>query len=119
MHFQQFYLACLAHASYFIGSEGEAVVVDPRRDIEIYIDEANAHGFKIKYVIETHLHADFVSGHQELAARTGAEIVFGEKARATFEHRAVRDGEQIKLGKVVLEFMETPGHTPEGICVLV
>src|SRR5687767_13683174 len=76
MHFQQFYLACLAHASYFIGSEGEAAVVDPRRDIDIYLDEANQQGFKIKYVIETHLHADFVSGHRELAARTGARVIF-------------------------------------------
>ncbi len=119
MFFKQFYLACLAHASYLIGSDGEAAVVDPQRDVDEYIAEADAQGLKIKYVIETHLHADFVSGHQELAARTGAEIVFGEKARATFEHRAVSDGEQIKLGKVVLEFIETPGHTPEGICVLV
>ncbi|HVF23621.1 MAG TPA: rhodanese-like domain-containing protein [Pyrinomonadaceae bacterium] len=119
MYFKQFYLACLAHASYLIGSNGEAAVVDPQRDVDEYIAEAEAHGLEIKYVIETHLHADFVSGHQELAARTGAEIVFGEKARATFEHRAVSHGEQINLGKVVLEFIETPGHTPEGICVLV
>ena len=119
MYFKQFYLGCLAHASYLIGSDGESTVVDPQRDVDEYIAEAEAQGLEIKYVIETHLHADFVSGHQELAARTGAEIVFGEKARATFEHRAVGDGERIKLGKVVLEFMETPGHTPEGICVLV
>ena len=119
MYFKQFYLACLAHASYLIGSDGEAAVVDPQRDVDEYIAEAEAQGLEIKYVIETHLHADFVSGHQELAARTGAEIVFGEKARATFEHRAVSDEQQIKLGKVVLGFIETPGHTPEGICVLV
>jgi rhodanese-related sulfurtransferase/glyoxylase-like metal-dependent hydrolase (beta-lactamase superfamily II) len=119
MYFKQFYLACLAHASYLIGSDGEAAVVDPQRDVDEYIAEAEAQGLEIKYVIETHLHADFVSGHQEIAARTGAEIVFGEKAHATFEHRAVGEGEQIKLGKVVLEFMETPGHTPEGICILV
>ena len=119
MYFKQFYLGCLAHASYLIGSDGEAAVVDPQRDVDEYIAEAETQGLEIKYVIETHLHADFVSGHQELAARTRAEIVFGEKARATFEHRAVGDGERIKLGKVVLEFMETPGHTPEGICVLV
>lgn len=82
MYFKQFYLGCLAHASYLIGSEGEAVVVDPQRDVEQYITEANANGLKIKYVIETHLHADFVSGHQELAARTGATIIFGQKANA-------------------------------------
>src|SRR5688500_17616496 len=119
MYFKQFYLACLAHASYLIGSEGEAAVVDPQRDVDEYLAEAAAQGLKIKYVIETHLHADFVSGQQELAARTGAQIVFGEQACAKVEHRAVRDGEEIPLGKVALRFMETPGHTPEGICVLV
>ncbi|HKS08108.1 MAG TPA: rhodanese-like domain-containing protein [Pyrinomonadaceae bacterium] len=119
MYFKQFYLGCLAHASYLIGSEGEAAVVDPQRDVDEYIAEAEANGLQIKYVIETHLHADFVSGHQELAARTGAEIVFGEKAEAEFPHRAVSDGEEIRFGKVVLRFIETPGHTPEGICVLV
>src|SRR5687767_572926 len=119
MYFKQFYLACLAHASYLIGSEGEAAVVDPQRDVDEYLADAAAQGLQIKYVIETHLHADFVSGHQELAARTGATIVFGERAGAKFDHRAVRDGEKIRLGKVVLRFMETPGHTPEGICVLI
>jgi len=119
MYFKQFYLGCLAHASYLIGSEGEAAVVDPQRDVDEYIAEAKAQQLEIKYVIETHLHADFVSGHQELAARTGAEIVFGEKANAAFNHRPVRDGEELRLGKVTLRFMETPGHTPEGICVLV
>ena len=119
MYFKQFYLACLAHASYLIGSDGEAAVVDPQRDVDEYIEEAGAQGLKIKYVIETHLHADFVSGHQEIAARTGAQIIFGAKAGAAFEHRAVRDGEEITMGSVVLRFLETPGHTPEGICVLV
>ena len=119
MYFKQFYLACLAHASYLIGSEGEAVVVDPQRDVDEYIAEATAQGFQIKYVIETHLHADFVSGHQEIAARTGAQIVFGQKAGVQFAHRAVRDGEELRIGKVVFKFIETPGHTPEGICVLV
>ena len=119
MFFKQFYLGCLAHASYLIGSDGEAAVVDPQRDVDEYIVEADANGLTIKFVIETHLHADFVSGHQEIAERTGAEIVFGETANVSFDHRAVRDGEEIKFGKVVLRFMETPGHTPEGICVLV
>src|SRR5215217_1259530 len=82
MFFKQFYLGCLAHASYLVGSDGEAVVVDPQRDVDQYVEEAAAEGLKIKYVVETHLHADFVSGHRELAARTGAEIVFGEKAQA-------------------------------------
>ncbi len=119
MLFKQFYLACLAHASYLIGSDGEAAVVDPQRDVDEYLEEAAANGLEIKYVIETHLHADFVSGHQEIAARTGAQIIFGEKAGVEFEHQAVRDGEELKLGKVALRFIETPGHTPEGICILV
>ena len=119
MYFKQFYLGCLAHASYLIGSEDEAAVVDPQRDVDQYITEAEAHGLKIKYVVESHLHADFVSGHTELAARTGAEIVFGEKAGATFPHRAVIEGDEIRVGKVILRVLETPGHTPEGISVLV
>src|SRR6195256_7078433 len=118
MYFKQFYLGCLAHASYLIGSAGEAVVVDPQRDVDQYIDEATAQGLTIKYVIETHLHADFVSGHRELAARTGAEIVFGEQAKATIAHRAVATGEELLIGRVKLRILETPGHTPEGICVL-
>src|SRR5438270_4892530 len=80
MYFKQFYLGCLAHASYLIGSEGVAAVVDPQRDVDRYIMEAASEGLEIKYVIETHLHADFVSGHRELAARTRAEIIFGWKA---------------------------------------
>lgn len=119
MYFKQFYLGCLAHASYLIGSEGEAAVVDPQRDVDEYLKEADAQGLKIKYILETHLHADFVSGHRELAARTGAEIVFSEKAGATFPHRAVKEGDEIKLGKLILRIMETPGHTPESVCILV
>ena len=119
MYFKQFYLGCLAHASYLIGSENEAVVVDPQRDVDQYIEEAQANGLNIKHVIETHLHADFVSGHRELAARTGADIIFSEEAGATFSHRAVNDGDEIKIGKVVLRIIATPGHTPEGISVLV
>jgi glyoxylase-like metal-dependent hydrolase (beta-lactamase superfamily II) len=119
MYFKQFYLSCLAHASYLIGSNGEAAVVDPQRDVDQYLAEAENQKLKIKYIIETHLHADFVSGHRELAARTGAEIVFGEKAEAKFPHRPVRDGDELEIGNVKLRFMETPGHTPESICVLV
>ncbi|HYO99767.1 MAG TPA: MBL fold metallo-hydrolase [Pyrinomonadaceae bacterium] len=119
MYFKQFYLGCLAHASYLIGSEGEAAIVDPQRDIEQYIAECAAQGFKIKYVVETHLHADFVSGHCELAARTGAEIVFSRHANASFPHRAVRDGDELRVGRITLRFWETPGHTPESMSVLV
>ncbi|MFN0123784.1 MAG: MBL fold metallo-hydrolase [Blastocatellia bacterium] len=119
MYFKQFYLGCLAHASYLIGSGGEAAVVDPQRDVEQYISEAAARGLRIRHVIETHLHADFVSGHRELAQRTGAEIIFGARAGVTFPHRAVRDGEEIAMGSVTMRFLETPGHTPEGITILV
>src|SRR5207253_1723885 len=119
MYFKQFYLGCLAHASYLIGSDGEAVVVDPQRDVDQYVQEAGAQNLKIKYIIESHLHADFISGHRELAARTGAEIVFGQKAGAKFSHRPVKDGDELIIGRVKLRIMETPGHTPERICVLV
>ncbi len=115
MNFRQFYLGCLAHASYFIASDGEAVVVDPQRDVQQYLDEAASTGSRIRYIIETHLHADFVSGHRELAECTGAEIVFGAAANAEFPHRAVRDGEELRVGNVVLRALETPGHTPESI----
>ncbi len=119
MYFKQFYLGCLAQASYLIGSEGEAVVVDPRRDVDEYLAEAKAQGLEIRYVVETHLHADFVSGHRELAERTGATIVFGARAGVAFPHRAVSDGDEIRIGNVVLRFLETPGHTPESVSVLV
>jgi len=117
-YFKQFYLGCLAHASYLIGSDGEALVVDPQRDVDQYIDEAALHGLKIKYVVETHLHADFVSGHHELAERTGAQIVFGSKAGVTFDHVDVHDGDTLKIGKISLKVLETPGHTPESISLL-
>ena len=119
MYFKQFYLGCLAHASYLIGSDGEAAVVDPQRDVHEYITEAESQGLRIKYVVETHLHADFVSGHRELAARTGAEIVFGAEAGAGLPHRAVKDGDELQVGRVTLRVLETPGHTPESISVLV
>jgi hydroxyacylglutathione hydrolase len=119
MHFQQFYLGCLAQASYLIGSDGEAAVVDPRRDVDVYLEEARAHGLTIRHVIETHLHADFVSGHRELAAKTGAKIYFGARAGAAFEHVPVKDGDEIRMGGVILRFLETPGHTPESVSVVV
>ena len=119
MEFQQFYLSCLAHASYLLGSEGEAAVVDPQRDVEIYLDEAKRLGLQIRYVIETHLHADFVSGHLELARRTGAEVLIGAQADAKFPHRPVSDGMEIRMGRVVLRFLTTPGHTVESISVVI
>jgi rhodanese-related sulfurtransferase len=121
MIFSQHYLGCLSHASYVIGDEttGRAVVVDPRRDIGVYLAEAAAKGLRIERVIETHLHADFLSGHLELAKETGAVISFGEGADPDFPADAMVDGQRIGLGEVTLEIRATPGHTPESICVLV
>jgi len=102
-----------------LASEGIACVVDPQRDVALYIDEARANGFEIRYVIETHLHADFVSGHLELAERTGAKIYLGAAAGAQFPHVAVHDGDEIRFGKVILQFLETPGHTVESISIVV
>ena len=118
MYFEQFYLGCLAHASYMIGSGGEAAVVDPQRDVEIYIKAAEDNGLKIRHIFETHLHADFVSGHKELAERTGAKIYIGEKAGATFPHVDVRNGSEVSFGNCKLSVLETPGHTPESICLV-
>jgi hydroxyacylglutathione hydrolase len=118
MKFKQFYLGCLSHASYYIGSDGEAAVIDPQRDVDQYLAEAEANGQRIKYVIETHSHADFVSGHRELADKTGAEIVFGQRANTSFPTLKVKDGDELWVGKIKLKFLETPGHTPEGITVL-
>jgi hydroxyacylglutathione hydrolase len=119
MYFEQFYLGCLAHASYLLGSEHEAVVVDPQRDVDLYLQAAQAHGFKIRHIFETHLHADFVSGHKELAARSGAQIYIGAQAGAAFPHVALQDGFELRFGKAKIAVLETPGHTPESTCLLV
>jgi glyoxylase-like metal-dependent hydrolase (beta-lactamase superfamily II)/rhodanese-related sulfurtransferase len=119
MYFEQFYLGCLSHASYMIASEGVATVVDPQRDVALYIEEAAKNGLAIRHIIETHLHADFVSGHRELAALTGATIHIGARAGASFPHQPVKDGDEIRFGQCVLRFLETPGHTPEAVSVLV
>lgn len=118
MFFKQYYLGCLAQASYLLGSDGMAAVVDPQRDVDQYLTDANAQGLTIKYIIETHLHADFVSGHQELTARTGATLVYSALAGVTVPHQAVTEGSEIHLGSVTLRVLETPGHTPESICLL-
>jgi glyoxylase-like metal-dependent hydrolase (beta-lactamase superfamily II) len=98
MYFEQFYLGCLSHASYMVGSGGRAAVIDPQRDVDIYLDEARKHDLSIRYIIETHLHADFVSGHRELAALTGADIYIAHSAAAQFPHVAVRDQDEIVFG---------------------
>jgi hydroxyacylglutathione hydrolase len=117
MEFKQFYLGCLSHASYYIGSGDEAAIIDPQRDVEQYLAEADTNGQRIKYIIETHSHADFVSGHLELAAGTGAEIVYGERANTQFPTHKVANGDELDVGNVTLKFLSTPGHTPEGITI--
>jgi hydroxyacylglutathione hydrolase len=119
MYFEQFYLTCLAHASYMIGSEGEAAVVDPQRDVDIYLKVAAEQNLEIRHIFETHLHADFVSGHKELAARTGAKIYIGARANAGFPHVPLTDGFEVKVGAVRLRTLETPGHTPESVCLVI
>jgi glyoxylase-like metal-dependent hydrolase (beta-lactamase superfamily II)/rhodanese-related sulfurtransferase len=121
MHFTQYYLQCLSHASYLIGDEttGRAAVVDPQRDVAEYIADAERAGLRIELVIETHFHADFVSGHLELADATGAKIVYSTAAETEFPAMKVADGERYSLGHVTLEFRHTPGHTPESMSVVV
>jgi glyoxylase-like metal-dependent hydrolase (beta-lactamase superfamily II)/rhodanese-related sulfurtransferase len=121
MILQQYYLDCLSHASYLIGDEttGRAVVVDPQRDVAEYVADAKEKGLTIELVIETHFHADFLSGHLELAKATGAKIVYSSVAQTEFESMGVADGERYSLGDVTLEFRHTPGHTPESLSVVV
>ncbi|MFV5994724.1 MBL fold metallo-hydrolase [Streptomyces sp. NPDC056231] len=119
--FVQFYLDCLSHASYLVGDRttGRAVVIDPQRDVNDYIATAERHGLTIERVIETHIHADFLSGHLELAERTGARISYGSAATLDFDTDPLDDGEHLSLGEVDLEILHTPGHTLESICVVV
>lgn len=121
MLFQRYYLSCLAHASYLIADErtGVAAVVDPQRDIDQYVTEAAKLGLEIKYVFLTHFHADFVAGHIELRDRFDARIYLGAAAQADYEFTPVREGDTVEFGDVRLKVMETPGHTPEGISILV
>ena len=121
MIFRQFYLPCLAHASYLIGDEatGTAAVVDPQRDTDQYIAFASEHALQIKHVILTHLHADFVAGHLELRDRVGATIYLGAAAKAGYAFTRLRDGSLVEFGRIRLKALETPGHTPESISILV
>ena len=121
MILEQHYLACLAQASYLVGCEraGVAAVVDPRRDVEPYLERARELGLELRHVILTHFHADFLPGHLELQARTGATIWLGAGAAAEYEFEEMREDEPLQLGDVRLEFLATPGHTPESTCVLV
>lgn len=121
MKFIQYYLDCLSHASYLVADEttGRAVVVDPQRDVAEYLADAKELGLTIELVIETHFHADFLSGHLELAKATGAKIVYSSVAETEFESMGVADGERYSLGDVTLEFRHTPGHTPESMSIVV
>lgn len=121
MIFKQFYLPCLAHASYLIGDEstGTAAVVDPQRDTDQYIAFASEHGLRIKHVFLTHLHADFIAGHLELRDRVGATIYLGAAAKAGYTFTPFGDGQTLEFGRVRLKAMETPGHTPESISILI
>ena len=118
MFVKQLYTNCLSEAAYFIESEGEAVVIDPLRDIEAYLDLAKERNATIKYIFETHFHADFVSGHLDLAAATNAPIVFGPEAVTSFPTYLAKDGEKFKIGKLTIEVLHTPGHTMESTCYL-
>src|ERR1700687_508273 len=119
MYFEQFYLNCLAHASYMIGSDGAGAVVDPPSDVDIYLEAAEEQKLKIRHIFETHLHADFVSGHKELAARTGAKIYIGACANAEFPHVPLTDDYEMKMGAVRIRALETPGHTLDSVCLVI
>jgi len=118
MILEQIYTGCLAQGAYYIESEGEAVVIDPLREVSPYIEKAERNGAKIKYVLETHFHADFVSGHLDLSKKTGAAIVYGPTAKPSFEFHSAKDGEELKVGKLTFKVLHTPGHTMESTCYL-
>lgn len=118
MYIEQLYTNCLAQACYYVESNGEAAIIDPIRDTDAYIAKAAERGAKIKYIFETHFHADFVSGHLDLAAKTGAQIVYGPDATTEYDVHNAKDGEVFQLGKLSLEVLHTPGHTLESSCYL-
>ena len=118
MKIEQIYTGCLAQGAYYIESNGEAVIIDPLRDTKAYTDRANASGAKIKYILETHFHADFVSGHLDLQLYTGATIVFGPNAKTEFISHIATDGEILQVGNCTIEVLHTPGHTMESSCYL-
>jgi len=118
MKIEQIYTGCLAQGTYYVESEGEAVVIDPLREVASYLEKAQKDGAAIKYVFETHFHADFVSGHLDLSQKTGAPIVYGPTATPAFDAHIARDGEEFKVGKVSFRVLHTPGHTMESTCYL-
>ena len=118
MTVEQIYTGCLAQGAYYIASNGEAVIIDPLREVGPYIERAEKDGVKIKYILETHFHADFVSGHLDLAKKTGATIVYGPNANPAFEAHIATDGEVFKVGDVEIVTLHTPGHTMESTTYL-
>lgn len=119
MKIEQLYTGCLAQGAYYIESDGEVAIIDPLREIQQYIDKAQANNSKIKYILETHFHADFVSGHVDLANKTGAKIVFGPGASTHYDIHSATDGEELKIGKITIKVLHTPGHTLESTTYLV
>lgn len=118
MKIEQIYTGCLAQGAYYIVSENEAVIIDPLREIQPYLDRASNDGASIKYILETHFHADFVSGHLDLSKATGAPIVYGPNAQPSFDFYSAKDGEELKVGKITIKVLHTPGHTMESTCYL-
>lgn len=118
MKIEQIYTGCLAQGAYYIESEGEAAIIDPLRESEPYLKKATQNGVKIKYIFETHFHADFVSGHLDLAKKTGAKIIYGPLANTAYEKHTAKDGETFQLGKLTFKVLHTPGHTPESTTYL-
>ncbi len=118
MKIEQIYTGCLAQGAYYITSNGEAAIIDPLREVQPYIDRANKDGVKIKYVFETHFHADFVSGHVDLSNKTGAPIVYGPTAKPEFDAIIAHDGEEFRVGAITIKVIHTPGHTLESSCFL-
>src|SRR5947207_684039 len=118
MFIKQLYTGCLSEAAYYIESDGEAAVIDPLRDIDEYLKLASERNASIKYIFETHFHADFVSGHLDLAKATGAAIVYGPGTETKFPVHVAKDGESYKIGKLTIETLHTPGHTLESSCYL-
>ena len=118
MNIEQIYTGCLAQGAYYIQSNGEAVIIDPLREVQPYLDRLDKDGVKLKYIFETHFHADFVSGHIDLSAKTGAKIVFGPTANPEFDCIVAEDNQEFKVGNVTLKVLHTPGHTMESSCFL-
>jgi glyoxylase-like metal-dependent hydrolase (beta-lactamase superfamily II) len=118
MKVEQIYTGCLAQGAYFIQSQGEAAVIDPLREIAPYMDRAERDGVTIKYIFETHFHADFVSGHVTLAEKTGGRIVYGPNAQTSFDSHIAADGEEFRIGDVTIRVLHTPGHTMESTTYL-